>query len=77
MYCPFRHLNDGSFGMCYGPSCMAYRQWDNNLVTFHGFNPDMGTVTETIRSDSEPDIQYCCALMFANPTTINYRGACV
>ena len=76
MYCPFRHLNDGSFGICYGSGCMAYRQWDNNLTVLNGYNPESGK-TETIRLDNEPDIQYYCALMFTNPTTINYNGACV
>ena len=76
MYCPFRHLNDGSFGICYGSSCMAYKQWDNNLTVLEGYNPESGK-TETIRSSNEPDIQCCCALMFTNPPTINYNGACV
>lgn len=77
MYCPFRHLNDGSFGICYGSSCMAYRQWDNNLEILNGYNPERGK-TETIRLyGDEPDIQCCCALMSTNPPTINYKGACV
>ena len=75
MYCPFRHLNDGSFGICYGPSCMAYRQCDNNLTVLKGYNPESGK-TEVIRLDNEPDIQYCCALM-VTPPTIGYKGACV
>lgn len=77
MYCPFRHLNDGSFGICYGSGCMAYRQWDNNLTTLYAFHPDNGEIVETIHSSNEPDVQCYCALMFANPATINYKGACV
>lgn len=77
MHCPFRHLNDGSFGICYGSGCMAYRQWDNNLAILNGYNPENGK-TEVIRLDGDkPDIQCYCALIFANPTTINYKGACV
>lgn len=76
MYCPFRHLHDGSFGVCYGSGCMAYKQWDNNLTLLKGYNPESGK-TETIRLDNEPDIQCYCALMFANPSTINYKGACI
>ena len=76
MYCPFRHLHDGSFGICYGSSCMAYKQWDNNLTVLEGYNPESGK-TETIRLDNKSDIQCCGALMFTNPPTINYNGACV
>lgn len=76
MYCPFRHLHDGSFGICYGSSCMAYKQWDNNLTVFKSYNLESGK-TETIRSSNEPDIQCYCALMFINPPTINYNGACI
>lgn len=76
MYCPFRHLNDGSFGICYGSGCMAYRQWDNNLTVLNGYNPESGK-TETIRLDNEPDIQCCCALISTNLSIINHMGACV
>lgn len=77
MYCPFRHLDDGSFGICYGSSCMAYKQWDNNLTVLEGCNLESGKI-ETIRLDGDkPDIQCYCALMFTNPPTINYKGACV
>lgn len=75
MYCPFRHLNDGSFGICYGSGCMAYRQWNNNLTVLKNYNPESGK-TEVIRLDNEPDIQYYCALM-VTPPTIGYKGACV